>query len=219
VRRNALSSHAAPPAILSKSEGSIMRSLSRPLRLAALGGVLAALAATSIAACAGGSTYGANPYVGNPGGGNGGGHPTNCTTSVAPAGAEVIGVDLSTTSCDDSTFAQVLGYFGGTAAVQSQVIHITRSPSDSIQFENVDSGTPHTASSLGPWTGSYPGGSPSQSATPSPAGTDISAAGFTSGSLNPGQLSNAYVANVPGMYVFGCAYHYPIGMRTVIIVQ
>ena len=194
-----------------------MRSLSRPLRLAALGGVLAAIAATSISACAGGSTYGANPYVGNPGGH--GGHPSNCTTSIAPAGAEVIGVDLSTTQCNDSTFAQVLGYFGGTAAVQSQVISVTHSPSDMIQFENVDTGTQHTASSLGPWTGSYPGGSPSQAATPSPAGTDISAAGFTSGVLNPGQLSNAYVADVPGMYVIGCAFHYSFGMRTVIIVQ
>jgi plastocyanin len=193
-----------------------MRSPSRPLRLAALGGVLAAFAATYISACAGGSTYGANPFAGNPGVG---GHPTNCTTSVAPAGAEVIGVDLSTTSCNDSTFHQVLGYFGGTAAAQSQVVSITHSPSDTIQFENVDSGTPHTASSLGPWTGSYHGAPPDPSATPSPAGTDISAAGFTSGSLNPGQLSNAYVADVPGMYVFGCSYHYSIGMRTVLIVQ
>lgn len=191
---------------------------SRPLRLAALGGVLVALAATSLSDCAGGSTYGANPYVGTPGGGNGG-HPTNCTTSVAPAGTEVIGVDLSTTSCNDSTFHQVVGYFGGTTAVQSQVITITHSPSDKIQFENVDSGTPHTASGVGPWTGSYPGGSPNPSATPSPAGTDISAAGFTSGSLNPAQISNAYVADVPGMYIIGCGYHYSIGMRTVIIVQ
>jgi plastocyanin len=88
-----------------------------------------------------------------------------------------------------------------------------------IQFQDVENGTPHTAADLGVWTGNYPSQGPNAAATPSPAGTDISAAGFTTGFLNGPSSSALYAANIPGIYVFGCAFHYSIGMRTVIIVQ
>jgi plastocyanin len=94
------------------------------------------------------------------------------------------------------------------------VIHGT-----TVQFQDVESGTPHTAADLGVWTGGYPNMGPNPGATSSPAGTDISATGFTTGFLNGGSASAKYAANVPGIYVFGCAFHYSIGMRTVIIVQ
>ena len=197
--------------------------MTRRLTIAALGGVLALSLATFASGCAGGSAYGTNPYVqSNPTPSpspSPSSSPSSCEHALAPAGTEIIGVDLSTSSCDDSTYGQILGYFGGSTKTMTQVVSITESAGDTVEFENVDSGTAHTANNLGTWTGSFPANGPSVPANPSPAGTDISAAGFTTGVLNPGETSPAYVADVPGIYVFGCAFHYSIGMRTVIIVQ
>lgn len=104
-------------------------------------------------------------------------------------------------------------------SVTGAVVGLTHSASDQVQFKNIDS-QPHTAADLGPWSGSYPPSPPPITATASPTGTDISSPGFTAGNLNPGQKSKKYVADVPGVYVFGCAYHYlSNNMRTVIIVQ
>jgi plastocyanin len=147
---------------------------------------------------------------------------SSCDHSIVPASTEIIGTDFSTATaqCDDSRFGAVRGYFGGTSAMMTQVISIMHSAGDVVEFENVDTGVPHTANNLGTWSGSFPPTGPAMPpATPSPAGTDISAPDFTSGVLYPGQTSPAYVADVPGVYVFGCAFAYSSGMRTVIIVQ
>jgi plastocyanin len=131
----------------------------------------------------------------------------------------VIGVDLNAAPCTDQTYQTVTAYFGGTTLVTSQVIGLTHSPSNIVEFKNIDN-QPHTAANLGPWTGSYPAQGPNPAATPSPKLADISTSGFTAGNLNPGSTSRHYTANVPGIYVFGCAYHYlSNNMRTVIIVQ
>jgi hypothetical protein len=188
--------------------------------------LLAAAAAFGVAACAGGTTYAAvtpcttgscaspspSPSPSS--------SPSDCAQPIAPAATEMIGVDLSINYCTDSTYQAVIGYFvGWTAPNAGEVITITHSSIDHVQFKNVDN-QPHTAADLGPWTGSYPPNGPDPAATPSPKGTDISATGFTAGNLNPGQKSRPYIADVPGVYIFGCAYHYNSNnMRTVIIVQ
>jgi hypothetical protein len=186
-------------------------------RLAVVGALVLALAST-IAGCAGGATYPAG--FGKSGGGGGGG-TSNCVTAIPPAGTEIIGINLTNpnqAACDDTTYSSVKAYFGGGVVTTSQVISVTRSTSI-IQFTNLDI-QPHTAASLGPWSGSYPANGPNAAATPSPKNTDISAPGFTTGNLDPSATSKNYVANVPGFYIIGCAYHYNSdNMRTVIIVQ
>jgi len=181
---------------------------------------VAIVAAATFAGCAGGSTYGAG--FGQNNGGGGGGGTTDCVTAIAPAGTEIIGINLTNPTqdaCDDTTFSFVKAYFGGATVTTSQVISVTHSSTDVIQFTNLDI-QPHTAASLGAWSGSYPGTGPDPAATASPKNTDISAPGFTTGNLDPATTSKNYVANVPGMYVIGCAYHYQSdSMRTVIIVQ
>jgi len=191
-----------------------------PVRNLAVSAALVLACAATIAACAGGTTYAAGFGANN--GGGGGGGTSDCVTALPPAGNEIIGVNLTNpdqAACDDTVYSNVKAYFGGGVVTTSQVISITASTTNIVQFTNLDI-QPHTAASLGPWSGSYPANGPDPAATPSPKNTDISAAGFTTGNLDPGTLSKNYHAGVPGFYIIGCAYHYNSDdMRTVIIVQ
>ena len=115
-------------------------------------------------------------------------------------------------------YGQLLGYALGTTSKQTHVVRLTRG--ETVVFHNVDASDAHTASFLGdatkqsaPWPKSFDG-----SATASKAGSDISSPKFSTGPMNPGQKSLKYAANVPGFYMFGCAFHYGFGMRDIIIV-
>ena len=142
----------------------------------------------------------------------------NCVVAIPPAGVQIVGLNLNNeATCNDTTFQLVQGYFGGSSITASQVMSVTHSGTNVIEFQNLD-GQEHTASLVGPWMGSYPQNGPGFG-NASPKDTDISATGWTTGLLNGGQTSRQYRANVPGMYIIGCAIHYTLGMRTVIIVQ
>jgi plastocyanin len=187
------------------------------------GAVLAAiLTASAIAGCAGGSAYGG-------GGGGGGGCVYGCASpspmpSATPSpGTHVVGLSLGAPPTTDPTYGKVLGYFVGTNPSQSQIITLQISSGTNVQFTNVDT-APHTASNLGTWSGDgnkFPSSFNNPTgANPSPAGTDISMSTFSSGAVLPSSSSATYTANVPGVYVFVCAFHYVSNhMRTVIIVM
>lgn len=167
------------------------------------------LASAALAGCAGGVPFPAAA-------------PQNCVVAIAPATTETIGVNLTNpvqNACTDPTYQAVKGYFSGGTVRASQVMSVTASAGDSIVFSNIDI-QPHTANDLGVWTGAFPQVTPNPNKTPSPAGTDISNPKFTTGAINPGSTSLAYVADVPGVYVIGCAFHYNSDdMRTVVIVK
>jgi|SRR5215469_3313180 len=169
----------------------------------------AALATGSLAGCAGGTPFPTAAAV-----------VKNCVVALAPASTQMIGVNLtSQAACTDPTYLAVTGYFGGSKITSSQVISITASSSNNVQWTNLDV-QPHTAANLGAWAGAYPTSEPNAAATSSPQGMDISTPGFTTGNINNGSSSLMYKADVPGMYIFGCAYHYiSNNMRTVIIVK
>jgi plastocyanin len=120
----------------------------------------------------------------------------------------------------DPTYGKILGYFKGVKSKKTHVVTIATG--DTVVFQNVDSSLSHTASFLGDasasganWPSAFNG-----SSTQSAAGTDISTSSFSTGALSHGAKSLAYVANVPGFYMFGCAFHYDdAGMRDVIIVK
>lgn len=170
------------------------------------------LASAALIGCAGGSPFPSAAAAA----------PRNCVVAIAPDGTETIGVNLANPNesvCTDPTYLAVTGYFAGTKVVASQVISLTASSTDQIQFSNLDL-QPHTANDLGAWSGAYPAATPNPNRTASPAGTDISNPKFTTGAINGGATSLSYVADVPGVYVFGCAFHYNSNnMRTVIIVM
>ncbi len=203
----------------------------RQTRHAAL--ALSVLAATIVAACGGygggGGLAGCLGYGGGGGGGLGG--SGSCSGNPAPGptadgAAQAVAMLLTGESATTvPTFGEVLGYNLGNSpaafASGSNVINLTAN--QPVQFYNVEAagGNPHTASGLGAWSGSFPSaGPPSAAQNASAAGTAINAAGFSTGRINPGQLSLVYSSGTPGMTVIGCYYHYlSNGVRTVAIVM
>jgi len=186
------------------------------IRPVAATGVVAALAAFIASSCSPPGDYGAAPpYTGQ----NGTPGPVDCSAQLPSGNPEIIFEFVSGPHCDDSTYGDIDGYYFDTTFKHFEIIKLTASPTNSVIFQNTD-GQDHWTSSLGPWTGSFPANGPSQSATPSPTGTDIGSAGWTTGLVAPGAESRAYVANIPGTYVIGDAFFYSSNnMRTVIIVQ
>lgn len=199
-------------------------------KLPTIAAMLLATATIAFAGCGGGGGSGlSNGCMGYGGGGGGGNGSGNCVGNPVPspaASAQKVGLLLSgenpVTTASDGT---VLGFFNGTMGNPpngSGVVHLTANMS--VQFFNTESGggaLPHTASFLGNYSGSYPASfTNSNGATPSAAGTAISSANFSAGNINPGAASAVYNSGGPGMFIFGCAYHYvSFGMRTVIIVM
>jgi plastocyanin len=175
-----------------------------------------ALAATLLAGCGGStqSSAGAAP---------GGAMPQTIAFAehLEPSTDFTVGIRLNGENPGQSKpYGQVLGYFKGTKAKKSAVVTIPLG--SNVVFSNVDGSFPHTGSFLGdaskksaPWPSSFTG-----SGTQSKAGTDISTADFSTGTLNAGSSSLVYTANVPGFYMFGCAFHYVSHeMRDIIIVK
>ena len=139
----------------------------------------------------------------------------------AKAKTFTVGVRLEGEKSDmDATYGKILGYFKGVKSKKTHVITIKTG--EQVVFMNVDPALEHTGSFLGDasagganWPSTFTG-----SSTASPAGTDISTANFSTGAMSHGSSSATYAANVPGFYMFGCAFHYQSsGMRDIIIVQ
>ena len=201
---------------------------------ATLPALLVALAIGMTACGGGGSSVGGGnscPQSSSYGGGGSGSGGANCTPAASPTpvptAAAAVGILLTgespVTTVSDGT---VLGYFLGTViSTPSGSGAVTLTANTTVKFMNLESGAgavPHTASFLGDYSGSYPATFTNTNGftTASATGSVISSANFSTGSINPGASSAAYNAGGPGMYVFGCAYHYLTNnMRTVIIVM
>jgi hypothetical protein len=200
--------------------------------------MVSAAAALALAACGGGggtsapsnpncpATSGRIPLSTYGGGGSGSGQntcpsPTPAPkTSAAPVGLLLTGESAVATTSDGT----VLGFFNGTTgSVPNGSEVVTLTANTNVQFINTEAATglPHTASFLGAYSGSYPGTfTNTNGPVASPAGTVISSPNFSAGNLNPGDKSAIYKTGGPGMFIFGCAYHYVSnGMRTVIVVM
>jgi plastocyanin len=126
--------------------------------------------------------------------------------------------ESAVTTASDGT---VLGFFNGKKPDTpngSGVVNLTAA--GTVQFYNVDD-QPHTATFLGAYSGSYPATFTNPNpTTSSPAGTVISTPNFSAGNINAGAVSAVYKTGGPGMFIFGCFYHYiSNGMRTVVIVS
>ena len=85
-----------------------------------------------------------------------------------------------------------------------------------VQFQNQD-GFNHTASSIS--GSSFPGGAPIPFSAQTPSGADVAQPGWSTGTLTAGAYSRPFTTSAAGQYLFGCFYHYPSGMRGVIVVQ
>jgi hypothetical protein len=194
-------------------------------QLPAAAATLVVAVALAVAACGGGGGGGAMNAPGCLGYGGGGGGGGNCVAHPAATGTPV-GILLNGENpVSAPPYGNVVGYFNGTNPNPpngSNVVNLVANTN--VQFVNFDTNGgfgPHTASFLGAWSGSFPGTfTNSNGMTSSPAGTVITSANFSSGTISAGTASVIYNSGGPGMFVFGCAFHYLTNnMRTVIIVH
>jgi plastocyanin len=180
-------------------------------------------ASSSLAGGSSGPGQAACTQYGGGGGGSGVGSCSSPTpTPTTAALTQAVGLDLTGESAVTTTSdGTVLGFFNGkNPDTPSGSGVVTLTADGNVQFFNLDS-QPHTASFLGDFSGSYPSTfTNTNGPTSSPAGTVISTPNFSAGNINAGAVSAVYNTGGPGMYIFGCAYHYvAFGMRTVVIVS
>ncbi|MDP9023773.1 MAG: plastocyanin/azurin family copper-binding protein [Candidatus Eremiobacteraeota bacterium] len=88
---------------------------------------------------------------------------------------------------------------------------------DGVRFVNSDN-TQHTASFV---TGvTFPDSSPLQFTSTSPSkNVTLSSTDWSSGAIAAGASSQVFVVDKPGVYLFGCFYHYSGKMRGEIVAQ
>jgi plastocyanin len=86
-----------------------------------------------------------------------------------------------------------------------------------VQFVNVDN-TEHTATSI-PGTTVFPAVSPFGVSALQPSANAGISGSWGAGALVPGQMSQVFVVDLPGTYIYGCFFHYSGGMRGVIVAK
>lgn len=126
-----------------------------------------------------------------------------------PPGAAVqrVDVNLGGNPPLSGTFGVLAGYAPNPSTVAVGTV---------IVFHNSES-FPHTASAIA--GAAFPAASPFTIAALQPSGTRMSDAGWSSGQLQPGAASQPLTADAPGIYLYGCFFHYGTPMRGAIVVQ
>jgi plastocyanin len=136
----------------------------------------------------------------------------NGTAAASGGGAgkgvlHVIDVNLTLHAPFSTPYGQ-----GGGYAPPVTVVRV----GDSIRFHNTDSFA-HTATEI-PGAKTFPAGSPFGISAETQRGTTLSG-GFSSGVLQPGAISQTILVDKPGVYLFGCFFHYASPMRAAIVAQ
>lgn len=86
-----------------------------------------------------------------------------------------------------------------------------------VRFMNVDN-TVHTATMITGTT--FPDKSPFNLSATTPSQVDtLSSTGWSAGNIEIGQTSQTFLVDKPGMYLYGCFYHYSGNMRAEIVAQ
>ena len=135
-------------------------------------------------------------------GASGGG--TQAPSSLS--GVTTIDINLSR----DAGVLTQAGAGGGYAPIPVVVPVGTR-----FRFVNTD-GFAHTATAIGGTQ--FPSALPFTDDALTQRGSMLSQA-WTTGALDAGSSSQIFVADQPGVYIFGCFFHYGAPMRGVIIVE
>jgi|SRR5271155_4202227 len=138
--------------------------------------------------------------------------PGSFAAPSAGAGASVTGtvVTIDVDLTKDPGGTTPAGNGAGYAPVFS-----TLNVGDGVRFHNSD-GFTHTATSIAAVT--FPSAYPFTAAALTQKGTTLSG-GFTSGNITAGSTSQTLLADKPGLYIWGCFYHYGAPMRAAIQVQ
>ncbi len=131
--------------------------------------------------------------------GGGGTTPTNVVT---------IDVNLAVNPLVQTPAGAALGFAPETTTVPV---------GSGVRFTNTDN-TTHTASSVAGST--FPASSPLQFGATSPsADVTLSSGTWSSGAIAAGTTSQVFLVDKPGVYLYGCFYHYSGKMRGEIVAQ
>ncbi|MEO9170460.1 MAG: plastocyanin/azurin family copper-binding protein [Candidatus Baltobacteraceae bacterium] len=131
-----------------------------------------------------------------------GGVTPSGTSGVTPQNIVAIDVNLARNGLVQTPAGPALGFSAETTTV---------AVGDGIRFVNSDN-TQHTASFVSGST--FPSSSPLQfSATSPSSGVTVSSGNWSSGAMAAGTSSQVFLVDKPGVYLFGCFYHYSGKMR------
>lgn len=114
---------------------------------------------------------------------------------------------------DSTKWEAVLGGF--TQKTYSQSLGFP--PGTKITITNLSKTTEHTLDVIQKSSGPPANFPPSPSLPVPPQGNGKLAVGYASGPIQPGK--SVTVTLVKGIYLIGCAFHYSLGMRDVIVVR
>jgi plastocyanin len=134
----------------------------------------------------------------------------NPTTGGGASVTSVTTIDVSI-----AAFALESTPLGDARGFSPEVTNV--SVGSGVRFLNVDN-TEHTATSI-PGTTVFPAESPfGVSALQQTANVGVGGS-WGAGALEPGEMSQVFVVNQPGTYIYGCFFHYSGGMRGVIVAK
>jgi plastocyanin len=142
---------------------------------------------------------------------------SGCTAGgvFAPTGGGASVTSVTTIDVSIEAFALESTPLGDARGFSPEVTNV--SVGSGVQFVNVDN-TEHTATSI-PGATTFPATSPfGVSALQPTANVGISGS-WGAGALQPGQMSQVFVVNQPGTYIYGCFFHYSGGMRGLIVAK
>ena len=131
-------------------------------------------------------------------------HPTPTPTPMQTAAPQVIHIGFELAEHTDAQFGAV--YFYSTMLNNmASVVHVQHG--SKVVFLNDDpSQTPHTASGFG--SGGFPAMFDNSSGFTQHGSTLDGSTTWSTGTLNPGQMSQVFKVGAVGTYYFGCAFHY-----------
>jgi hypothetical protein len=182
------------------------------MRLRSSAGRCAIPAFALLAACNGGNSSGSAAAVPAPGATATPAATAAPTPTATVSTQQVIRMALPSSAIgtvNDPTFGTVGGY---TQSTYSQVMAFA--PGAQVMIQNAQSSsTPHTLGVFA--TASFPPGQGNLSFTAS--GGSTLAQGYQTGTVAAGSMVGPVTLQA-GTYYIGCAYHYSIGMRDVIVV-
>jgi plastocyanin len=140
--------------------------------------------------------------------------PTATPTPVPTAQPQVVHVGFAYGGVTDPVYGFIADY--ALAAASTTPTTITVKAGSRIVFENDDPNSPHTASGLG--TTGFPPSFDNASGNTASGSTIDGGLTWSSGYIANAGTSSVFTVGPPGVYYFGCAYHYSrFSMRDVII--
>jgi plastocyanin len=150
-----------------------------------------------VAACGGGgTTYSAPRPISTP-------TPTPTPSPTPVPNAQVVRISFELHESTDPTYGPVW-FFAPSGATSAQVIRVKSG--SLVVFQHDDNDPPHTASGLG--SSGFPSAFDNSSGTTQSGATIDGSTTWSTGSLVGPAMSQVFTIGPPGVYYFGCAYHY-----------